>query len=226
MAASRPFSSRSADTRRRLLRAALEAFSRHDFDAVGTRQIAEAAGVNIAAISYHFGSKQDLYVETAAFLADQMQEDLAPRLNRLEAAIPEATAEQCREMLSDLIGGFVEILLTGEVGKDAPGFVLREQITPTAAFDVLYDKLFRPLHQLAARLVAGARGKSVADKEAQVVAHSILGLAIIFRSARTTLLKHWSKQSYSRHDIRQIRSLVSAMVAASLDYESTQGPQA
>lgn len=223
MTAARPLSSRSADTRQRLLRTALEAFSRHGFDAVGTRQIAEKAGANIAAISYHFGSKQALYLETAAFLADRMQEDLGPRLERLEAAIPGATADQCREMLSDLVGGFVEILLTGELGEDAPGFVLREQNRPTDAFGVLYEKLFKPLHRLTAQLVAGARGKDSPDKESQVVAHAVLGSAVAFRSARATLLKHWSKQSYSRADIRQIKSLVSALVAASIDYESHQG---
>ncbi|MHC5046996.1 MAG: TetR/AcrR family transcriptional regulator [Planctomycetota bacterium] len=52
------------DTRGSLLDAAEELFSRKGYAAVGIREITDAAGVNIAAIKYHFGSKSELYLET------------------------------------------------------------------------------------------------------------------------------------------------------------------
>jgi AcrR family transcriptional regulator len=52
------------DTRGALLDAAEELFSRRGYAAVGIREITDAAGVNIAAIKYHFGSKSELYLET------------------------------------------------------------------------------------------------------------------------------------------------------------------
>ncbi len=208
-----------ADTRQRLLRTALVEFGRHDFDAVGIRQIADAAGVNIAAVSYHFGGKQDLYLETAAYLADLMHQELRPRLEPFEAALPGATPAECRKMLSDLVGGFVEILLTAEFGEDGPGFVLREQNQPTAAFDILYEKIFRPMHLLTARLVAGARGTRANSPETLMVAHALLGSAIAFRSARTTMLKHLSKPSYSRVDRTRIKRLVAGLTASAVDYD-------
>lgn len=48
-------------TRARLLEAALELFSERGFDHVTVRQIASAAGANLAAVSYHFGDKLGLY---------------------------------------------------------------------------------------------------------------------------------------------------------------------
>ena len=48
-------------TRRRILKAALEAFARHGFDGVSLRTIADEAGVNHQLIAHHFGSKQDLW---------------------------------------------------------------------------------------------------------------------------------------------------------------------
>ncbi len=48
-------------TRRRILRAALEAFASHGFDGVSLRTIADEAGVNHQLIGHHFGSKQDLW---------------------------------------------------------------------------------------------------------------------------------------------------------------------
>lgn len=53
---------RSADdTRESILDAATIAFSRDGFSAVSTRALAAGAGVNVATLSYHFGSKQGVY---------------------------------------------------------------------------------------------------------------------------------------------------------------------
>src|SRR4051812_37372769 len=52
---------RGAETRARLIAAALEVFGHKGFDGASTREIADAAGANLAAIVYHFGSKEALY---------------------------------------------------------------------------------------------------------------------------------------------------------------------
>ena len=52
------------DTREALLDAAEALFSSKGYAAVGIREITDAAGVNIASIKYHFGSKSELYLET------------------------------------------------------------------------------------------------------------------------------------------------------------------
>lgn len=48
------------EARKRLILAAKHLFSEHGFDAVSTRMIATEAGVNLAMISYYFGSKEQL----------------------------------------------------------------------------------------------------------------------------------------------------------------------
>ena len=48
----------------RLLDAAEGLFGEHGYNGVGLRALAEAARVNLAATTYHFGSKKTLYVET------------------------------------------------------------------------------------------------------------------------------------------------------------------
>lgn len=50
-------------SRERILRAATELFAEHGYDATSTRSIAEAAGLNIATVAYHVGTKSDLYRE-------------------------------------------------------------------------------------------------------------------------------------------------------------------
>ncbi|MGK5083165.1 TetR family transcriptional regulator [Bdellovibrionota bacterium FG-1] len=49
------------DTRNRLIEAATRLFSERGFDGTSVKELAEAAGVNVSLISYHFGGKENLY---------------------------------------------------------------------------------------------------------------------------------------------------------------------
>ena len=51
-------------TTERLLDAAERLFAEHGYDGVGMRALAEEAGVNLGATTYHYGSKERLYIET------------------------------------------------------------------------------------------------------------------------------------------------------------------
>jgi AcrR family transcriptional regulator len=53
-----------AATAQRLLDAAERLFGEHGYSGVGMRALAQDAQVNLAATTYHFGSKKSLYVET------------------------------------------------------------------------------------------------------------------------------------------------------------------
>ena len=57
-----------AQARVALIEAAEKLFSQKGFSAVSTRELAEAAGVNLGAIQYYFGSKSALFVEALRHL--------------------------------------------------------------------------------------------------------------------------------------------------------------
>jgi len=69
---------RSEQTRAEILGIALEQFSTHGFDAVSLRDIADTAGVNHAMIRYYFGSKENLWRESVAYLFGRFAEENAP----------------------------------------------------------------------------------------------------------------------------------------------------
>ena len=52
---------RSAVTKERLLETAEALFMEHGFEATGLRQITTDANVNLAAVHYHFGGKEELF---------------------------------------------------------------------------------------------------------------------------------------------------------------------
>jgi AcrR family transcriptional regulator len=81
---------RSASTAQRLLDTAERLFGEHGYNGVGMRALADAAQVNLAATTYHFGSKKALYVET--FLR-RFRGVNAHRLELLAAAEREAPGQ-------------------------------------------------------------------------------------------------------------------------------------
>jgi AcrR family transcriptional regulator len=71
----RPRDGNPEETRREILRAAGEAFAAAGFVGATTRAVAARAGVNVATLHYHFGSKEGLY---RAVLRDASREPLPP----------------------------------------------------------------------------------------------------------------------------------------------------
>src|SRR6185369_11808252 len=74
----------SAGTKTRILDAAERLFVEHGFEATSLRQLTSAAGVNLAAVNYHFGSKEELFQAVLTRRLDPMNQERIERLERLE----------------------------------------------------------------------------------------------------------------------------------------------
>jgi AcrR family transcriptional regulator len=74
-----------SETREKLLDAAERLFSEQGFDATSLRHIIAEAGVNLAAIHYHFGSKQELLDELIMRKAGPVNDQRLSMLDRAEA---------------------------------------------------------------------------------------------------------------------------------------------
>lgn len=73
-----------ADTRRKLIEAAVRHFAEHGFEAASQRAIQRDAGVNPAAAHYYFGSKEAMYREVIDTFIHDVQEERV----RLHEALP------------------------------------------------------------------------------------------------------------------------------------------
>ena len=89
------------DTKTRILDAAEKLFASHGIEGSGLRLITRKAGVNLAAINYHFGSKENLVrAILSRFILTLDQE----RDRRLKQA--ETKAVNSRERLEEVVGAF------------------------------------------------------------------------------------------------------------------------
>jgi len=94
-----------ASTRERLLRAALEVFAEHGYEAATIREICGRAEANVAAVHYHFGDKRKLYEAIYGTLFETLRE------RRTRFLPPEAPAEDRLKVYIRAL--FEEIFLSG-----------------------------------------------------------------------------------------------------------------
>jgi AcrR family transcriptional regulator len=183
---SRKRRSDGAEARERLLHAALRLFAERGFDKTSTRGIAQAAGVNIAAINYYFGDKAGLY--RAVF-----REPLGTACGHAEhVAGPELSL---RDALDRFISHFLEPLKRSDLAHLCTRLHFREMLEPTGMWQ---ENLagFRLMHQALVRLLARHLGVSRADDDLHRLAFAITGLGmqmVVFHDAvgeiRPSLLK-------------------------------------
>jgi len=73
------------DTRERIFRAAERLFAERGFDGVSVRDIVQAADVNLAAVSYYFGSKSELWLQVFRTRAKELNRERLALLRDAEA---------------------------------------------------------------------------------------------------------------------------------------------
>lgn len=106
-------------TKERILSAAEELFARHGFAGASLRQVTSAANVNLAAVNYHFGSKDNLINEVFRRRLDELTERRLEALKAAKSASPvtlegilDAFVEPALMLASDRLGGssFMRVL--------------------------------------------------------------------------------------------------------------------
>jgi AcrR family transcriptional regulator len=79
-----PVDATSADTKTRILDAAEQLFMEHGFEATSLRSLTSAASVNLAAVNYHYGSKEELFQAVLTRRLDPMNQERIELLERVE----------------------------------------------------------------------------------------------------------------------------------------------
>jgi len=74
----------SADTKTRILDAGERLFVEHGFEATSLRSLTTSAGVNLAAVHYHFGSKEELFQAVLTRRLEPMNQERIDLLAKVE----------------------------------------------------------------------------------------------------------------------------------------------
>ena len=205
---------RGADTRAQLIEAALDVFGRLGFEGASTREIAKAAGVNLAAIAYHFGGKEALYLAVAEHVAGSIAARIGATIVAVGAPTSIADAGAARDALGRLIETLIDVMLGAAEAQCWARFIVREQMQPTAAFDVIY-RFMNGAAEVATRLVAVALGQAeAAETRLRVIA--MFGQVLIFRVAHALVLRSMQWREIGDTERAMIRRIVLDQIDAIL----------
>lgn len=168
------------ETRRRLMAAAGEVFAERGLHEATTRQITDRAGVNMAAINYHFSDKHELY----AAVIRQIVEEEAPLL-----VPPLLVGSSAPEQLRQFVRGFMHRLLAG--GRESWKHMIfsRELAQPTACFDDILKAFAFPLLGLLRPVFRELLGEAAAAEEVEMHIASLLGQCLYYTHHREVIAR-------------------------------------
>ena len=205
-----PSPSRGEDTRQRLIEAALKVFGEFGFDGASTRMLADAAGANLAAIPYHFGSKEGLYRAAADFIVESSGKEILPTIEKIDLALASKKLSRfdATTLLHELLERFSAIVIGAELADSFASFVMREQLQPGAAFEILYQGMMRRLMESCAKLLATALGRRNDDPRILIRAQTLLGQILVFRTSRASVFRQLGWREFSKEHLKAIQSIV------------------
>ncbi len=161
-----------SDTRNRLLVAAAEVFAEQGFRHARISDICERAQANIAAVNYHFGDKENLYLEVVKKLEEESKAD-APYMQ----IDPNASPEQ---KLHTFVREFLGVLLKTGPSTWLGKLMAREMMEPTAALDYMIAHVIPPVDGVARGIVGEVLSLPAESPIVQLCVSSVLSQCMIY----------------------------------------------
>jgi len=162
------------DTRQRLIDAAGQIFSEKGFEATTVREVCQAASVNIAAIHYHFGDKERLYIECVKHAHCQQ--------GVVQFDWPDGTTPEQK------LTAMVTHMLTMMLAADTPAWhielMMRELARPTLACQALVEEFISPMFLQLLAIVSEMLPAQTPLITRQQTAFSVVAQCLLYRYHR------------------------------------------
>ncbi len=204
------------ETRTRILDAAEELFMQHGFEGTSMRLLTGRAGVNLAAVNYHFGSKDALIEAVFRRRLDPMNAGRLAALERLEkeaagrALAPEAIIRafigESLRMIEDTRGG----------GRNFIRLLGRTYTEPAKPIRVLIGQLYAPVMERYKAALERALPQMPRDELVWRM-HFMFGTLSYTLAATDTVQLIAGVKPEDRYDARLLEERLSAFLAAGLD---------
>ncbi|SRR5579883_2285204 len=203
-------------TKVRLLEAAGEEFACKGFDAARIRTICERAGANVAAVNYHFGDKEQLYVE-AVLVAHRCGFEGEDAVQ----AGPVAPAEQLRGFIHDFL---CRVLAINDPEDWRHRLMLRELLHPTTASDVLIREAIRPKFERLSGILR--RFCPDADeRKIHALAFSVIGQCLHYKMARPVAERLIGPAAFAALDLDYLTDHITSFCLAALGSRPPRNPE-
>ena len=209
----------SKGTEKRLLEAAGEIFAEFGYRAATVRQICDKAGANVAAVNYHFGDKEGLYMAVLRSVPIAHAEKYPPNPGFRSGA----TAEQ-------KLRAYIQSLLQRVFDEGRPGWhtkiMAREMIEPTRALDLLVEEVARPIHKELASVIRELLDSEATEETVRLCTLSVLSQCVYYHHARSVIRRLHPEQNYGAAEIGRLAGHITKFSLAALkEFAGRRGSQ-
>jgi hypothetical protein len=115
--------------------------------------------------------------------------------------------DQAQRALETLLETVVDVIVGPPEMRRVARFIIREQMQPTAAFEILFGTFSR-LHVTACRLFANAAGLDPEAPETRLRVFLIIGQAVFLRIAEAAVLRRMQIDHYDAAFLDQVKTLL------------------
>lgn len=187
----------SQNTKERILRAAGEVFAENGFKNATVRDICKKADANIAAVNYHFGDKENLYISVLKYWREVAFQKYPLDLRTDEHKTPE-------EHLGLFIRSF--LFRTLEEGQYSwfGKLVAKEYMEPTKALDVLIEETIRPAFEFLSHIARQILEKPASEETIRFCCLSIVSQCLFFVYAKHVIKKLFHQDNFRTDEIESI----------------------
>ena len=197
------------ETRTRILDAAEELFMQHGFEGTSMRLLTAKAGVNLAAVNYHFGSKDALIEALFRRRLDPMNAERVAALERLEELSAEniirAFLRPSLRLIEDAQGG----------GRNFIRLLGRTYTEPAKPVRVLIGQMYAPTMERFKAALERALPQMPRDELVWRM-HFMFGTLAYTLAATDTVQLIAGCKPEDRHDARLLEERLTAFLAAGL----------
>ena len=183
----KPGGAAQAETCRQLLEAAGEVFAEAGFRDATVREICRRGKANVAAVNYHFGDKETLYLEVLRYSNARALEKYPPLLGVGPGAPPE---EKLHAFVHSLLLRIFDKGPTSWHGK----LMLREMIEPTAALDSVVEERIRPMASELGKIVGQILDCPPGDELVRRCAFSVVSQCVFYHHCRPVVTRLYPEQ--------------------------------
>jgi AcrR family transcriptional regulator len=194
-------------TKARLIEAAGEEFAEKGFERATIRAISERAGTNIAAVNYHFGDKERLYV---AAIVEAHECSKAGDLPSVADAPP--PVERLRVFVRQML---LSVMDKGSRATWHDALMLRELIQPSVGADALVRESIGPrfawLRGTLRELAPWAD-----DRKLNALAFSTVGQCLHYKVARPISVRLVGEEAYEALDVEYVTDHITSVILAAI----------
>lgn len=198
---------KNINAKQRLLQAATVLFAEKGFNATSTRELCKMANVNISSIPYYYQSKEGLYKAVLKKIAMTVKESLHDFLEKVNTDKP-ISPQRAKELILIYIDNHIELVMGPELHGNIALLVIRENLKPSSAYEILYETIFKDLYESLCLLIGIIKNLNSTDSCVIFCANTIIGQVLSFKITTQISLRQLNLENYNNSHVEDIKKLV------------------